>query len=51
MTTILRYQCPKCYTVFLFENSIPKEFICIKCKKEFKALEIIEELEKKAGKQ
>lgn len=48
MATYLRYACPQCYTVFQFENSIPKEFICLKCKKELKGLEIIEEIEKKA---
>ena len=48
MATYLRYACPQCYATFLFENSIPKEFICLKCKKELKGLEIIEEIEKKA---
>lgn len=49
MRIYLRYACPQCYTVFQFENSMPKEFICLKCKKELKGLEIIEEIEKKAG--
>ena len=49
MATYLRYACPQCYTIFQFENNIPKEFICLKCKKELKGLEIIEEITKKVG--
>ena len=49
MRAYLRYACPQCYSIFQFENHIPKEFICLGCKKEFKGLDIIEEIEKEAG--